>query len=351
MASATLETFCCMSVQVEPELLLRLPFQSIPYNIVCIISSLLGMIGAVYQVLPSAVSSLPHRHRSIGVIQKAIINWLAMADFFAASGILLRSMFWLWRGSMILESHVDIILCAVFALWIRIFYTATYMWTLLYAIDVFLVCKQKSGNPILYHVITWTTSVFMSFIGLGTLYLPNFICHNGVYRVLPNYMLSYVPILCVMIVNPILYYISSKNVRVLLTGGLGQLTYLEHNLLAALKEKFFCIVLVFYVCWIPNIINGILLWGFWTNLPKNVILGVWFVMASLNPLQAILNSLVYKGWEGCDGLWKSLKTCMCCCCQEPPHPGLLIDVTSSDHQPSPERPTLSTNNNTNNHFD
>ncbi|GIY22944.1 g-protein coupled receptor 143 [Caerostris extrusa] len=315
MASATLETFCCMASKIEPSILTHLQFQSLPYNIVCVISSVFGMIGATYQVLPSPLSSIPHRHRGIGHTQKAIINWLAIADFFAASGILLRSAFWLWKGDIVHQSGWNLIVCAILL------------------------------NQILYHVATWLISFAMTTAGLGTLYLPEFKCHSGPWRVLPNYLLSYIPIVFIMFMNPVLYYLSSKNVRILLTGGLGQLTYLEHNLLAALKEKFFCIVLVFYVCWLPNVLNGILLWGFWETLPRKVLVGLWYVMAVVNPLQAILNSLVYKGWDDCRSSWKEVRSVVCCC-RDQPHPGLILETSSSDHQFTPERATFSTN-----HFD
>ncbi|XP_055937053.1 G-protein coupled receptor 143-like [Argiope bruennichi] len=345
MASATIETFCCMPSKAEPTFLRHLEIQSLPYNIVCVISSALGMIGALYQVLPSPSTSFSRRHRNIGHTQKAIINWLAMADFFAASGILLRSAFWLWKGDIVHQNGWNLIVCAIFAIWIRFFYIATYMWTFFYAIDVYLVCRQKTGNQKVYHAVTWLISLIMTTVGLGTLYLPEFKCHSGPWRVLPNYLLSYIPIVVVMILNPLLYYLSSKNVRILLTGGLGQLTYLEHNLLAALKEKFFCIVLVFYVCWFPNVLNGIMLWGFFESLSYKFMLGLWYVMAVLNPLQAILNSLVYKGWDDCRSSWREVKSL--CCCRDQPHPGLMLEVSDSDHQFTPERPTFSTNH----HFD
>ncbi|GFT46666.1 g-protein coupled receptor 143 [Nephila pilipes] len=345
MASATIETFCCMASKIEPSILTHLQFQSMPYNIVCVISSVLGMIGATYQVLPSPPSNLSVRHRSIGHTQRAIINWLAMADFFAASGILLRSVFWLWKGDIIHQDGWNLIVCAIFAIWIRFFYTATFMWTLFYAVDVYLVCKQRKGNQKCYHAVTWLVSLVMTTVGLGTLYLPEFQCHSGPARVLPNYLLSYIPIVLVMFINPVLYYLSSRNLRILITGGLGQLTYLEHNLLATLKEKFFCIVLVFYVCWLPNVLNGIMLWGFWDGLPRKFIIGLWYVMAVVNPLQAVLNSLVYKGWDDCRISWREFKSVICCC-RDQPHPGLILDISSSDHQFTPERPTFSTN-----HFD
>ncbi|CAL1267680.1 unnamed protein product [Larinioides sclopetarius] len=341
MSSPTLETFCCLTSNAEPTILMHLQFQSQPYNIVCLISAVLGIIGATYQMLPSPLSSFSHRHRSISHTHKDIINWLAMADFFAASGILLRSAFWLWKGDIVHQSGWNVIVCAIFSFWIQFFYTATFLWTLFYAIDVYLVSKQKTGNQKVYHAVTWIISLVMTTVGLGTLYFPEFKCHAGPWRILPNYLLSYIPIVIVMIINPVLYYLSSKNVGILLMGGFGQFTYLEHNLLAALKERFFCIVLVFYVCWFANVLNGILLWCFLESLSYKFVIGLGFFMAVLNPLQAVLNSIVYKGWDDCKKSWREVKSL--CCCRDQPHPGLMLEMSDSDNQFIPERPTFSDN--------
>lgn len=348
MASATIETFCCMESNITPKVLTRLQFNSMPYNVVCIMSSLMGMAGAIYQVLPSPSSTIPRRHRSVVNAQKAVINWLALADFFAAVGILLRSIFWMWKGDIVRQHNVendrDMIYCALLCLWIRYFYTATYLWTLCYATDVYLVSRQKIGNEMVYHIFTWSTSFVLTTTGLGTLYLPRFECHTGPWRVLPNYLLSYVPIVVIMIINPIMYYLSSKNVRILLTGGLGQLTCVEHHLLSALKEKFFCIVLVFYVCWFPNVLNGIILWGFWSNIPQGFLISVWYTMAVVNPLQAVMNSLVYKGWASCGNFCDDLRAIICRC-QDSTHSGYLQEISSSEYRMSAadEKPTFSTN--------
>lgn len=331
-----------MSSQVEPGILTLMHFNSHPYNIVCIVSSLLGMLGAAYQVLPSpSIPVAQHRQNVIGHAQKEIINWLAMADFFAAFGILLRSIFWLWKPELIYEDGWGLIVCSMAAVWIRFFYTATFIFTLCYAVDVYLTCKQQKGNHKYYHAFTWSLSLLLTTVGLGTLYLPKFQCHSGMWRVLPNYLLSYIPIIVIMGINPILYYLSSKNVRILLTGGLGQLTYFEHNLLSALREKFFCIVLVFYVCWLPNVVNGIILWSCWNKIPRQILLAVWYMMAVINPLQAVLNSLVYKSWENCRPAWRNIRTLWNF--QDRPRLGLIVEPTSSD-QSSPEHQTFSTNN-------
>lgn len=60
----------------------------------------------------------------------------------------------------------------------------------------------------------------------------------------------------------------------------------------------------------------------------------------MNPLQAVLNSLVYKGWENCGSAWKNLRILWTF--RDKPQSGLLIESSSSDN--SPERTRFSTNN-------
>jgi ocular albinism type 1 protein len=52
----------------------------------------------------------------------------------------------------------------------------------------------------------------------------------------------------------------------------------EHRAVDALKWKFFCINLAFYICWLPNIVNGVLLWINWPQLPRIEILALWYIM-------------------------------------------------------------------------
>ena len=51
MADPTLQTFCCIrsnETRLGADAILK--FRTGPYNIVCIVSSMLGILGAVYQV-------------------------------------------------------------------------------------------------------------------------------------------------------------------------------------------------------------------------------------------------------------------------------------------------------------
>jgi hypothetical protein len=51
MADPSIQTFCCLKPGYEnPSITAMFEFNSKPYNIVCLLSSLFGMAGAIYQV-------------------------------------------------------------------------------------------------------------------------------------------------------------------------------------------------------------------------------------------------------------------------------------------------------------
>lgn len=133
--------------------------------------------------------------------------------------------------------------------------------------------------------------------------MHHFSCHDihdlttALIRVMPNYVLNYGPILVVMIVNPIIYFQCSKEVDKQLIQRYGQYTNNERQIHDIFKIKFSLINFVFYICWLPNIVNAILMWTMWFHLPIRVIIVSWYVMAVLNPLQAFLNVLVYRKWS------------------------------------------------------
>lgn len=100
----------------------------------------------------------------------------------------------------------------------------------------------------------------------------------AILRILPNYFATYIPITIVMIVNPILYKSATKDMERVITAISGQFTSKEREIMDSVKIKFLLINLVFYVCWVPNLINGILVWVLWFQIPINVIIIVWYVM-------------------------------------------------------------------------
>jgi len=316
MASPTIDTFCCVVDSSGVGIDMKLEFRVDVYTIVCITSSIFSIFGAMYQLLPrpKACSPLKRLHFS-GARQRRIIAWLAFADLLAALGILVRSAYWLLRVSDEEENNNGGLFCALVSGWIQYFYTATYFWNLSYALDVYFVLQRKNGKPILYHLLSWGLPAITASVGLSILYRPDLKCQHDVPHVLPNYLCTHVPLLFAMIMNPVLYVLSSNQVNELLTKSFGQFSYQERKLARALKQKFFDIVLVFYICWLPNVVNSLLLWTMWHDLYsiRDMIITVWYVMAVLNPLQAVLNSLVYRSWEGFGGVRMLLANLFSCC--------------------------------------
>jgi len=140
----------------------------------------------------------------------------------------------------------------------------------------------------------------LSILGLSILYLPNINCHdmgtNAFARILPNYIFTYLPIAVVMIANPILYLKAAHKAEEVVVSVSGRFTEAERRHLRTLRFKFLSINIVFYICWIPNLINAFLLWTLWSDLPRNFLLFDWYLMAIVNPLQALLNAFVYRTW-------------------------------------------------------
>lgn len=109
-------------------------------------------------------------------------------------------------------------------------------------------------------------------------------CHNSttlstaVLRILPNYCATYVLIAVVMIMNPIMYIASTRDLETAVMHSMSQMTSRERKLLQTIRLKFALTNLVYYMCWTPNLINGILLWTLWFQLPIKAIIILWYIM-------------------------------------------------------------------------
>ncbi|XP_044732040.1 G-protein coupled receptor 143-like [Chrysoperla carnea] len=309
MADPTIQTFCCRrtnETSIMGDQILD-SFNTDAYNIVCIVSSTIGVCGALYQILPREERRFSHRWLSSTTNRgRQIIVYLAIADLLASLGVLIRSSLWLEFRSRLMPGDDDttnVVFCAIFSAWTQYFYMATWIWTLCYAIDMRLILKEKEGYPQYYHLAAWTIPAVLTFLGLSLLYFPDAKCHSyqslklALIKVLPNYLATYIPITAIMITNPILYKYSSQDMENVVHRSLGQITSKERDVIDAIKMKFFLINAAFYVCWAPNLISGFLLWTLWWHLPVGFLIGIWYIMAVTNPLQALFNSFVYRRWS------------------------------------------------------
>ncbi|KAI8502868.1 hypothetical protein Bbelb_195700 [Branchiostoma belcheri] len=310
MASPELVSFCCVG---NDDLRWVINYQNSSYNAVCLASSVFSIVGTVVQLLPKRVTPAEsmrlRRSRDPFTSQKKIVMWLIVADLLACLGIFLRSMVWLAGGH---SSHDDqpspaTVFCAFVGGWIQLFYITTYFWTFCYAVDVFVIMKGFNGLSKLwiYHIISWGMAIILTGESLTLLFYPSgWKCEDGKAHLVPYYLSTYIPIVLVMILNPILYIFSSRSVPSILKSRRGKYTDIERAIVQSVRLKFFNVVLVFFACWIPNVLNGVLIFAGDNLTGQNVVYQevvhiLWYMMAILNPLQAFLNSLVYRGWQGC----------------------------------------------------
>lgn len=77
-----------------------------------------------------------------------------------------------------------------------------------------------------------------------------------------------------------LVYFCSQ-VTSLITQSLSQYTRKERAIIDAVKLKFGLILLVFYLCWLPNLVNSVLLWTEWNSLPSEIVSVLLYVMVRL----------------------------------------------------------------------
>ncbi|KAG8450549.1 hypothetical protein GDO86_002992 [Hymenochirus boettgeri] len=201
--------------------------------------------------------------------------------------------------------------CAGSAMWIQLFYSASFWWLFCYAIDAYLVVRRSAGisTVVLYHMMTWGLAILLCVEGVAMLYYPSlFKCEDGLEHAIPHYVTTYAPLLLVMFVNPILFRRTVVAVASLLKGRQGIYTENERRLGTEIQMRFFKIMLVFMICWMANIINEILL--FYLEMQpdikadqlkyvRNAALITWFIMGVLNPMQGFLYTLAFYGWTGC----------------------------------------------------
>ncbi|XP_036965412.1 G-protein coupled receptor 143 isoform X1 [Acanthopagrus latus] len=319
MASPRLETFCCPNRDAATEF--AVSFQPVLFGALSLGSAALSLAFAVLQLLPK------HKgYRRLGqyplprpTSSSRILFIISVCDILGCAGIMIRSSVWLGLPNIIdsisVANSTDVwpeVFCVGSAMWIQLFFSASFWWTFCYAVDVFLVVKTSAGisTIILYHMITWGLAVLLCIEGVAMLYYPSISdCEQGLQHAIPHYVTTYAPMLLVLVANPVFFSRTISAVTSLLKGRQGIYTENERRLATEIKIRFFKIMLVFFICWVPNIINESLL--FYLEMQtdindngfrdiRNAALITWFIMGILNPMQAFLNTLAFHGWTGFD---------------------------------------------------
>ncbi|XP_061419704.1 G-protein coupled receptor 143 [Lethenteron reissneri] len=352
MASPRLETFCCPNR--DPATSAMLFFTPLGFNAVCLTSAAVSLVGSLMQLLPRVHKARgggggrggppppreelspgayrdtggaggPHASPHVSAARTTrlsasthIVRMLALCDTMGCLGVIVRSSVWVSSPSFVAGmSTVNAtyvwpsVFCASTAIWIQLFYSANFLWAFCFAADAYLVAKRAAGSSTmtLYHIIAWGLACLLCVEGVLTLYYPSlFMCEQSIEHAIPHYICTYIPMFMGFFVNPILFSRTVTTVSSLLKGRHGIYTENERRLECQLRTHFFKIMLVFFICWIPNIINEALLFVQELSLGlgekanrdiKNTVFITWYMMGILNPLQGFLNSLAYQGWKGC----------------------------------------------------
>lgn len=141
------------------------------YLIISMLSSTIGILGSFYQIFIRREDQNESR-RSTG--RQIIIN-LAYSDLLASMGIFVRSGLWsFFKDLMPFEDDSSsVTFCAISSAWVQLFYTSTWLWTLIYAYNMRQSLLKRPINEKTYHLLVWSVSILFTAIGTTSLYYPN----------------------------------------------------------------------------------------------------------------------------------------------------------------------------------
>ncbi|XP_036281532.1 G-protein coupled receptor 143 isoform X2 [Pipistrellus kuhlii] len=321
MASPRLGTFCCPTRDAATQLVLG--FQPRAFNALCLGSGALRLALGLLQLLPrrrpaAPAGSPPSLPPARAPASTRILRAALACDVLGCLGIVVRAAVWLGLPDFVQNLSVgngtDIwpaAFCVGSAVWIQLFYSTCFWWLFCYAVDAYLVIRRSSGLSIilLYHLMAWGLAALLCAEGLLMLYYPSLSrCERGLEHAVPHYVSAYLPLLLVLLANPVLFGKTLSAVASLLKGRQGVYSEKERRMGAMIKTRFFKIMLVVVVCWLSNIINESLLFylemqpdveGGALKYVRNAAKTTWFIMGILNPAQGFLLSLAFYGWTGC----------------------------------------------------
>ncbi|XP_006147827.2 G-protein coupled receptor 143 isoform X1 [Tupaia chinensis] len=356
MASPRLGTFCCPTRDAATQLVLS--FQPRAFHALCLGSGALRLTLGLLQLLPGRRPAGSGAPSTSQLASARILRASAACDVLGCLGIVTRSTVWLAFPDFVANiskvNSTDIwpaAFCVGSAMWIQLLYSACFWWLFCYAVDAYLVIRRSAGlsTVLLYHLMAWGLAALLCVEGAVTLYYPSVSrCERGLDHAIPHYVTTYLPLLLVLVANPILFRKTVTAVASLLKGRQGIYTENERRMGAVIKIRFFKIMLVLIICWLSNIVNESLLFylemqphidGGALRHVRNAAKTTWFIMGILNPAQGFLLSLAFYGWTGCSLdfpsprkaiQWESMTTSAA----EGVYPSLVDSHAPPDHAPS-----------------
>jgi small-conductance mechanosensitive channel len=140
------------------------------YLIISMASSTLGILGSFYQIFIRSEDENDGRSKG-----RKIIIFCAWSDLFASAGIFLRSGLWSFFKEIMPydDDTVSVFFCSLTSAWVQVFYTATWLWTFIYAYNMKCCLLKQSTSERKYHMFVWSVSILFTAIGTSTLYYPD----------------------------------------------------------------------------------------------------------------------------------------------------------------------------------
>ncbi|XP_023417673.1 G-protein coupled receptor 143 isoform X5 [Cavia porcellus] len=293
MASPRLGTFCCPTRDAATQLVLS--FREREFHALCLGSGALRLALGLLQLLRARRPTAPGAPPASPPASVRIVRAAAACDALGCLGLIIRASVWLAFPDFVQHisagNRTDVwpaAFCVGSAMWIQLLYSACFWWLFCYAVDAYLVIRRSAGQR----------------------------CEKGLDHAIPHYVTTYLPLLLVLVANPVLFHKTVAAVASLLKGRKGVYTENERRMGAVIKTRFFKIMLVFVACWLPNILNESLLFylEMQPDIDRESLRGVrnaakttWFIMGILNPAQGFLLSLAFYGWTGCSLYFQSPK--------------------------------------------
>ncbi|XP_021102035.1 G-protein coupled receptor 143 isoform X2 [Heterocephalus glaber] len=359
MASPRLGTACCPTRDAATRLVLG--FRAREFHALCLGSGALRLALGLLRLLPPAAPRPP----AASPAPVRILRIAAACDALGCLGLVVRSSVGLSFPDFVehisTENGTDTwpaAFCVGSAMWIQLLYSACFWWLFCYALDAYLVIRRSTGQStmVLYHLMAWGLATLLSAEGAAMLYYPSvsrrqgtqdvckapgspptaphprrvplharmefcptphgcarlttlsFLfklwmsrCERGLDHAIPYYVTTYLPMLLVLVANPVLFHKTVAAVASLLKGRKGIYTENERRIGAVTQRRFFKVMLVLIACWLPNIINESLLFylemqpdinGESLRRIRNAAKTTWFIMV---PMPAPLKSTLQVG--------------------------------------------------------
>ncbi|XP_021102043.1 G-protein coupled receptor 143 isoform X7 [Heterocephalus glaber] len=366
MASPRLGTACCPTRDAATRLVLG--FRAREFHALCLGSGALRLALGLLRLLPPAAPRPP----AASPAPVRILRIAAACDALGCLGLVVRSSVGLSFPDFVehisTENGTDTwpaAFCVGSAMWIQLLYSACFWWLFCYALDAYLVIRRSTGQStmVLYHLMAWGLATLLSAEGAAMLYYPSvsrrqgtqdvckapgspptaphprrvplharmefcptphgcarlttlsFLfklwmsrCERGLDHAIPYYVTTYLPMLLVLVANPVLFHKTVAAVASLLKGRKGIYTENERRIGAVTQRRFFKVMLVLIACWLPNIINESLLFylemqpdinGESLRRIRNAAKTTWFIMG----IQSVASRLPGRNVveEGHDG--------------------------------------------------